>query len=230
MQITISHIYYNQIQMLQLQKQAWMAHPYGHVKYTLIDDGSSIPIGADYAGANVDVYRIHEDIPWNPAGARNLAFHVAKTDWVFCADMDHVVTSRALIAMLDLPLDDANIVYTFARLRNDGYYGVLGTHNILMNRRRFFEIGGNDEDFSGNYASEDTFFGDLLAFHKVHIVYCSNIVFDWFPRVGATKNLSRDRAFNINVMTHKWKALHEGRDINGPILRFEWSAVQDGHP
>ncbi len=225
MQITISHIFYNQHRMLSLHRAAWAQHPKGSVRYTLIDDNSPIPIDCAFQPQTVEIYRVLDSIDWNISGARNLAFHVAQTEWVFCADIDHVVTPRALSAILELDLSDPNTVYTFARRIPDGIYGCMYTHNVLMNKQKYFEIGGNDEDFAGNYGAEDTFFGRCLVYHNLRVTHCDHIVLDWRPHMGATKNLPRDKSINAAIFAEKAKDLKDGTYVNGPVLRFRWSRV-----
>ncbi len=221
--ITIMHIFYNQHGMLPLHRQAWQQHPSQSVQYVLVDDGSPTPIPDDFRRDELKVYRIHEDIPWNIAGARNLGFHVATTDWVLSADIDHVVTHEALKDIMQLDLSDPNTVYTFNRRREDGFVGCDAIINILMNQRRFFEIGGYDEDYSGHYGKEETFFLHCLKHHRVRIVKCEHIVLEWHPILGRTWKLSRDLTFNKKLFECKMTALHERRYHPGQRLRFSWS-------
>ena len=72
--------------------------------------------------------------------------------------MDHVVTVDALSKILNLDLTDHNIAYTFNRRSQDGYYGCKTVINILMSKRRYFEVGGYDEDYAGHYGRKETFF------------------------------------------------------------------------
>src|ERR1700678_3012558 len=123
MRISISHIFYNQHQMLPLHWSAWTAHPSGAIEYNLIDDASPTPIYRELTPNNLKVFRVNNDIPWNIAGARNLAFHVSTSEWVLCADIDHIVTAHALQDILELNFDNPNVAYTFMRRRGDGFIG-----------------------------------------------------------------------------------------------------------
>ncbi len=223
--ITISHIFYNQHGMLDLHKSAWETHDPDRVRYTLIDDASPQPIPTSFRMKSLDIYRVDEDIPWNIAGARNLAFHVAKTEWVLCSDIDHVVTREALTKILQLDLSNPNIAYIFNRRRADGYFGVKGIINILMNRKKYFEIGGHDEDYSGHYGREETFFSHCLKHHGIEVIYCEDIVLDWHPKSGGTQGLPRDKTFNGVIFDRKMMELQNGCYTNGPLLRFTWKCV-----
>ena len=223
--ITISHIYYNQRCMLKLHKSAWEGHTKGLTYYTLIDDASPTPIHSSFRMEGLDIYRVEKDIPWNIAGARNLAFHVAKTEWVLCADIDHIVTCDALTKILKLDLADPNTAYIFNRRTTEGYFGVKGIINILMNKKRYFEMGGHDEDYSGHYGREETFFSHCLEHHEIQVIYCEDIVLDWHPRFGGTYGLQRDKSFNGLIFNRKMVELKNGSYRNGPLLRFSWKYV-----
>jgi len=223
--ITISYIYYNQHQMLSIHKAAWDQHPSGFAQYSLIDDCSPVPIPNFFKRNDLRIYRIDKDIPWNIAGARNLAFHTAPTDWVLLCDIDHVVSTDAIRKISALNLKDPNVVYLFRRMTPDGYVGVRAIINILMNRERFFQIGGYDEDFSGHYGREETFFAHCLKFHGITEISCEHITLDWYPRLGATRGLIRDKTLNAAIFDRKILQLKQREYKNGPILRFSWSAV-----
>lgn len=221
MQVTISHIFYNQHSMLPIHQEAWDRHPPNSVRYTLIDDCSPIPIKTPRR-RNLDVYRVQEDIPWNISGARNLAYHVAQTDWVLCADVDHVVTASALESILALDLSDENVAYIFARQRPDGTEGCRAIINCLMARDKYFEIGGYDEDFSGHYGREETFFDHCLVHNKIRVKFCDHIILEWHPKLGGTSGLIRDKSHNAVIYDQKIQRLQNGIYRNGPILRFNW--------
>jgi predicted glycosyltransferase involved in capsule biosynthesis len=209
--------------MLDIHKTAWSQHPLNRVRYNLIDDGSPTPISKEFCMEGLSVYRIKQDIPWNIAGARNLGFHVAETEWVLSADIDHVISQEVLTKILTLDLSDNNTVYTFNRKTEDGYFGCDAIINILMSKRRYFEIGGYDEDYSGNYGREETFFFHCLKHHRVRIVRVGEVALPWFPRSGATSGLRRDKSANTHLFEKKMNELKCRHYKNGPILRFDWS-------
>jgi hypothetical protein len=223
--ISIAHTFYNQHFMLPLHSVAWRQHPSNLVHYILIDDCSPTPLRRIRQTHNLRIYRINQDIPWNMAGARNLAFRIADTKWVLCADIDHVITAEALRSITRLDLRDPNTVYTFRRQREDGYIGCHAIIDMLMNRRRYLEVGGYDEDFCGHYGKEDTFFLERLRFERFNIVHREDIVLSWYPKLGATRTLNRDTSTNARIFAHKIRSLKEGNYKNGACLRFPWSLV-----
>ena len=229
--ITIAHIFYNQHALLPIHEKAWEAHPADAARYTIIDDASPVP--ASLCRPRLSTYRVARDIPWNIAGARNLAFHTAQTEWVLCADIDHVVTAEALARILALDLTDPRRAYLFKRRDNTGYVGVDAVINILMNREAFFAMGGYDEDFSGHYGREETFFLQCLRHHRITQVTCGDIFLDWHPRLGKTQNLPRNKSVNSVIYDTKLAQLRDGAYHNGPLLRFDWelaACVSPGAP
>lgn len=223
--ITIFHIFYNQHEMLKMHFMAWGRHPTDKFKYAIIDDCSPKRISEKCPVDNLSIYRVNRDIPWNIPGARNLGFHAASTEWVLGADIDHVITPEAANKILSLDFSNPNVAYTFRRISDEGYEGCPATMNILMNRERFFEIGGYDEDFSGNYGCGDTFFHRRLRWNSVKIVRCDDIILDWYPRRGGTRKLKRDKTINKIKFEGKFDALKNGVYKNGPILRFAWQKL-----
>ncbi len=220
--ITIMHTFYNQHGMLPIHLHAWRQHEPGSARYVLIDDGSPTAIPDDFRMPGLHVYRVHDDIPWNIAGARNLGFHVATTEWVLSADVDYVVTADALAHILRLDFQDPNVVYMLSRHTNGGPLGCAPT-NIIVNRQRFHEVGGYDEDYSGAYGKEEFFFIRCLRHHGVRIINCDHILLDCHPSTGRTRNLDRDSTRNEALFEKKMAELHSKQYQPGSRLRFSWS-------
>ena len=226
--ITISHIFYNQHKMLSKHFEAWSKHPKNIFKYVIIDDCSPKRISKTYKGDNLSIVRVKQNIPWNIAGARNLGFYVAPTEWVLGADIDHVVTPEAAEQLLSLDLGNPNVAYIFSRVSSEsnGYEGCPTIINILMNKNRFFEIGGYDEDFSGNYGKEETFFSHCFRRHSIKLIKCDNIVLNWYADRGGTHGFKRDKTVNSKLYKSKMIELNAGTYRNGPIIRFKWNKIQ----
>jgi hypothetical protein len=212
--------------MLKKHYTAWSQHPKNMFKYIIVDDCSPRVVSEKCNIDSVSIYRVKQDIPWNIAGARNLGFHVASTDWVLGADVDHIVTTEAAEKLHSLDLSKPNRAYTFRRIsKKDGYEGCPAIINILMNKKKFFEIGGYDEDFSGNYGREETFFRRCLRKHSIEVIQCDHIVLDWYPKHGATSGLKRDKTVNSEIFNKKMSELNDGTYKNGLILRFAWEKL-----
>lgn len=215
--ITLAYTYYGQREMAEIHREAWLRHKVP-IRYNIVDDGSPTPL-TEFEYPNLKIHRVTVDIPWNIAGARNLAVMTASTEWVLLCDVDHVVSAEALDKIAELDLSDPDIVYIFPRVNAAGEYGVDAYMNILINRTKYLEIGGFDEDFK-SYGKEDVFFYHMLIANNLKIVK-TDIVLNWYYRLGKTYGLARDNA-NASLLTSKLEHLRSGTYQKGDILRFPW--------
>ena len=138
----------------------------------IVDDGS--PAGLDAAAyvtaehavglASLRIYRVHDHWPWNIGGARNLGFHVAPTERVLLLDADLLAPADLVIAALKLPATTKGsqnsgipLIHRFNRRRPSGK---LDPHPaaMLIGVEQYWQAGGCDEDFVGNYGATDVHF------------------------------------------------------------------------
>ena len=177
------------------------------------------------------IYRINEDIRFNYGGAKNLAVHNATTDWVLITDIDHMLDLEAVEKLIDFDLAGRDNVYCFGRSFPDGPLietrpevrkanVVPGT--ILINREKFREAGGYDEDLSGHYGKDDTLLKWHLlnnhgcVFHKLPMeLLCRACIYDTQPKL--------DRDVTRNTELVKTKIAAGNRYRPGPGLRFTWT-------
>ena len=118
---TISLTFYNDHEHLHRHIDAWRTYPY--VEKQIIDDGSKEPPQAD-----VPIYRINQDVPWNIPGARNLGAAVCPTEWILFCDMDQTFSKDAIDAIIDTKLERG----TFYSFQRHGRPRTAGT--MLVNR------------------------------------------------------------------------------------------------
>jgi ABC-type multidrug transport system fused ATPase/permease subunit len=95
-----------------------------------------------------------------------------------------------------------------------------------MNKKKFFEVGGYDEDFSGCYGYEETFFYHCMRAKKLKIEKRDDIKLLWFPDLGGTKGLKRDKSENFILFEKKMADLKTRSYKNGPLLRFPWESYK----
>ena len=158
MKFTLVVPYYNEPDILEKQVKAWKEiERKDLVEFVVVDDGSKeTPIDLlkdlDF---NVRLYRIKKDIFWNSAGAKNLGFTVANTEWVLSTDVDHILTNDTVNALLVEDIKES-CYYTLARRdleTGKDYHSPPGI--LLLRKKSFWEVGGSDEDFAGCYGYED---------------------------------------------------------------------------
>ncbi len=136
------------------------------VEFVIVDDGSPIEYDVGVFDLNITWLRINEDIPWNQAGARNLGVTYAKSDKIFITDLDHELPESTFRYLINCRNPGRNFYKIYRESRENGvkkrgkvcnvgdrYYGHPNT--FFMSRARFMRFFGYDEEFAGNYGSED---------------------------------------------------------------------------
>jgi len=158
--ITFLYLFYNNHRMLSRHIEEW--NQYSHkvksqVQFVLVDDGSAMPLVVPPCDINLEVYRIEKDIPWNVTGARNLGFCMARTEYVFTSDMDALfLRDSAQTLIKELPGVNTRTIYWFPRFNMKGDKE-KDRHllTIMLSKRLYWESGGMDEDFAGQWGYED---------------------------------------------------------------------------
>jgi hypothetical protein len=235
--LTLILPYYRSPEMLRVQRHEIAQYPDGlHV--IVIDDCSPEPASEIVTPSDrIGLYRIHDDIPWNRNGARNLGAHVATTEWILQTDIDHVLPADAAAALLALDLD-AQHWYRFPRYRvgpadetrrkdpiGDGVdYGRIREHidSYMITRDLYWRTNGYNEDFSGCFGGGSAFLKRLAGMASVQLlelpvrlhVHTRHSV----PDASVTA-LVRDR-----TEYERRRKLFAKQTPEKP-LRFEWSKV-----
>ena len=180
--LTITYPYYDNPGMLFRQHESWSRFPEylrKRVEIILVDDASPLypahkhlPKQRNY---ELSVYRIMKNVPWNQVAARNLGVKMARHDWVFMTDIDHVLTNEGLVELfrwLDGQGLKDDLYYTVGRINVDASPYKLHPNTYLMHQRLYWKAGGYDEEFSGKVYASDGMFKKrlkLAAFDSVHL-------------------------------------------------------------
>lgn len=233
--ITLILPYYRAPQMLRLQLDTMADYPLGY-RVIVVDDGSPEPAVIEESD-RADLYRIHEDIPWNRNGARNLGASVAETDWIMQIDIDHVMPPPAAAALLRCKLDPA-CWYRFPRYRvgkaddtrkkddipDSQEFGKIRPHidSYVVTREMYWRAGGYNEDFSGCLGGGSPFLKQLGRVGRLDMlpedvflhVYTRSKVAD-----ASVSTLSRDRK------EYERRCKLFGAQKGQNPIRFTWSRV-----
>ena len=192
--LTLILPYYENAQMFREQQRVWLAYPNDlkeHLHVIVVDDGSPTAparweVLAGLGLASVRLYRIGVDVRWNWLACRNLGAAEAYTDWMLMTDMDHVVPSDTLRAILTSKLRP-NRAYRFQRVSAPDLAPYKPHPNSWLFTRHVFldEIGGYDERFSGYYGTDGEFrsrveaaTGEVLEFSAPLIRYPREVIPD----------------------------------------------------
>ena len=221
-------------------------------KYVTISSNNKLDIRVAY---------IKQNILWNTPGARNLAFHVAETPTVLMIDSDLIIpqetmekalTWKTRRPQLASKLADPSSIHSgfighqFNRTKpNNGGYKIHPSA-MLMDVESFWEVGGFEEDFAGNYGNEDVAFWyrykdkkqhprNLHMEHKWALLEqfdeddpCNPQILSTPQLVESCRNASKQlpklrRQPEINEA--KFRRRRETKNWSNSYLRFPWKMV-----
>jgi hypothetical protein len=234
--LQIIYPYYDNPQMLQIHFNFWRAYApelWAHTKIILVDDGSPNhplqgQLGDAPSEANIEAYRIKQNVPWGQNGAHNLGMHVAEEGWCVSTDIDHVVPAATLRYLYETEfLEDT--YYTFAR-QQQGQPKQVGykrhPNSWLLTRDTFWRSGGYDEDFCGYYGSDSVFrraLDEVAARVEMDIpliVYDENDIPDANTREFGRKD-SEYYSVKHPELAHKRRNWTKAENP----LRFDWERI-----
>ncbi len=178
--LTLVHPFFGESERFKLLIKTWMGYS-KKIKECLdiiiVDDHGShsvssmlVPSITKRIDFNLTVYEIEDDLRYNTPGALNLGIITALTPWVLIMDSDCTFLPEDMAKVMGyFPRKD--ISYRFDRLR------VTEDKKLLLNMRFlpctmlthkdiFFDVGGFDEDFTGEYSGGYGFFDNHFD-HKI---------------------------------------------------------------
>lgn len=194
---------------------------------------------AEFAGVNLHVYRVKDDIKWHQMGARNLGMTEAPPTWCLMIDPDMVFREAMMVKVLfALRRMGPNEVVRYG-LKHvsepDRPVDMTSPNTYLIHRNSFFAAGGYDETFRGNKGWSDVQMLDVL---KAHFKLSSrpDIFADFYSIAqipdAAVHTLDRSTKHNKQL---RIKRTNEARKAGGwrrwvetkktPNLQFQWSKV-----
>jgi glycosyltransferase involved in cell wall biosynthesis len=227
--ITIISHFYNHPEKVERQVEHWKkidSQLLPHLEFVLVDDCSEDRPTLSKGNLNLRLFRVVTDIPWNQAGARNLAAFHAVGEWGLFFDIDQQVSLDTLIILLSNidKLDKKTMYYLRVKELYDSLNDTFLTNHpntYLVNMPMFRTIGMFDEDFAGHYGYEDLYMPRVWETAGGNRVLLNEPIF--FEDLNfRTTNFNRDLERNKQLMLHK---LNTGCKNSPGILRFEWQEV-----
>ncbi len=188
------------------------------------------------------LFRVTEQIPWNQPGARNLALEHAKTKLILFVDPDMVFPPAMMERILDAgqTLGQRQVIRFMLRHRvgrSAGQIDASSPNTWFLHVDDFRQIGGYDEDYSGNKGWSDVQLLDVMrACYKIH--HRKDLFAEFYSaeEVSDAMVSSLDRSTKANKrlrilkgkearMVRGWPRWAKRQWESGKRLRFQWERV-----
>ena len=171
--LTIVHPFYNEKERLELQWRFWMGWNdlWGSTVRVIIADDHSEPGMHTYIPFKPEfdlrVYRAKKNLRHNTPGCLNMGIKEALTDWVLIMDSDCFLRLDQLSWLLNLR-PNKDWIYRFHRdrvtkVKTNRLHMILGC-SILFHKSAWQDVGGFDEDFTGEYTGSYSHFDNDFIF------------------------------------------------------------------
>ncbi len=202
-------------------------------QFLIVDDGSPTPVRLpEHLNLNLLILRIHDDIPWNQPGARNLGVVYARSEKVLMTDVDHTFTPEVFLHALHAR-PPRRTVFKMKRIHPDGRSCRPHPNTFFLARSRFLALYGYDEAYSGHYGFDDSMFWRWQRNHGTRFRYlpsrCRVIKRD-FEKDGRYHSFERDLSHNREIAEANraaWKQWGPARGHSRRFLNFTWSIQED---
>ena len=238
-QLTLATLYYEDERHLQQLVGAWLALPTylkSALVFMVIDDGSTrFParhvLEPFRSHLHLKLIRIRAELAWNIGGARNLAVLVCPTPYILLLDADlrtsatFLTEALALVKVARRSNDTQLIFIRFQRMFSSGEEPSRPhPAAMLLSKQTYWNVGGCDEDFVGNYGYTDPHF-IYKAQHTPGIKLVNvAVVINNFPSLiqettSSETAVRRDARTNSNLFKYKLRT----QSWSNTYIRFEWT-------
>lgn len=234
--ISIIITYFNQPAILRKHLEYWKGlcnDIKDNIEFIIVDD-FSLDYKAEYVikdvkDLDIKLYKLLENRGNNSHGCRNLGALVASNNWLLFTDIDHFISKKTFTTLLDYRLNN-EYYYTFSRIFSNGELVKMHLNSFLIDREKYWGVGGYDEDFVSEIRPvDDSWFISLMnksLFHN-HLAEC-------FLEVWDNKDIS-DAVTVKNETVKQAKIKFEdiiNKKKNGELdyyptkpVRFKWKRV-----
>jgi len=210
--------------MLKIQVSEWEKHK--SCGLVIIDDCSDKFPASEILRPQkcLSLYRITTPIVWNQHGARNLGAFVSESPFLICTDMDHVLcTKDAEKISKEQPF--LNEMWMFQRVTAPKMeYYKPHPNSFMCSRKKYWEVGGYDEDFAGTYGGDGIFIRQLSEItnrvmrHEISLIRYPR---EYVPDASTTE-FDRKGQYKENYRKLFDKKRAENDLIPKNPIRFNW--------
>jgi hypothetical protein len=238
---SIIHPYFENTVTLPYHVSEWSRIPADQAEVIIVDDHSEVGKGPNIELLKslklpVRVFRVRSDILWNVTGARNIGAKHATNEKLILADFDYVVGAELIQHLQTLDYSDWNVVYWPMTRKPDTLKTLNRFHeahcnSFVIDRLKFWEMGGYDEDFAGGWGFEDSHFhhtlGPRAGIRNVKLDV--NAYFVWLdagvhhPGTISVGRVNSDR----NELLNLYKLKHPDDYRSKSVLRCNYELVYD---
>ena len=200
--------YFDNPDMFKVHLATW--HTYSRkikklIDFIVIDDCSKVPLKLERANLNLTILKVIDDIIWNLLGARNLGADYCKTDWFLMTDTDMLLPANEAVKLLKLSKNDSNVIWDLDHIDVISTKRGTNANQVFISKELFWRCWGYDEDFSGNYGHEDSYFNHCLYRHEIKQVI-SSVILDVNQTFSDSSTIhDRDTSVNIELFNSKIK-------------------------
>lgn len=188
--ITLVYPFYQCHRFFLKHLATWRDYPpqlKAHVSAIVVDDGSPQPATLPHDRPfPMRLFRIGVDLPWNWLAARNIGANYAPDGWMVLTDMDHVVPSQTLHALI-YGQHDPSVIYAFSRREHTGQVVTPHSASFFIHRSLFWTIGGYDEELSGRYGTDGEFRRRASSFAPFQVLTHELIRYEYVHDSSVTK-------------------------------------------
>jgi hypothetical protein len=238
--LTLIYSYYDNPDMLAEQHRLWAMWPQDVkdlVEVIITDDCSPRwPATITDVGLRMRLFRITKDIPWNWLECRNIGAHHAYHPWLLLTDMDHVVQSDAVQRIRDGISGgwiNHEMFYTFDRVDAPTFQPYkFHPDSYLMTRNFFWQVGGYDEHYAGNYGTSGVWRRSCLSTgEKGHLPNIKLVRYpgDYLPDARTT-TLSRKEGRDPDTIKNIKKRLIEAGIVNRLTFAQPYELIMEINP
>lgn len=226
--ITFVYAYYDNKKMLEKHVEEWLQYPVG-IQFIIVDDASPNSPARDilkHVDLPLELYRVEQNIPWNQNGARNLAMMQCKSDWALMLDMDHFLPVKEATKAMAMR-KHSGFYYVPRRVLPDGSSHKPHPNTFMLERQKFWECGGYDEDFCGYYGSDKIFrlaldtVAERVETESFKTVLYEGVIKDANTREWGRKDSEYHSANHKHLREKRKAAPYKAKDH----IRFNWERV-----
>lgn len=233
--ITLVHTYYNEPDHLSRNVETWSGFDFP-IRIMIVDDGSMIHPAYDVLkdlklpdDVKLSLFRVKDDIGFNSHGARNLAAHVAESDWLLFLDIDHNIHHWNLKALVEDIELKPHVIYKFGGVEfvnNNRYVDRRVTVNqFMMNKQFYLDSGGYDESYTSVHWGDRPFIEVLEKTNRT-VVFKSIIlpVYRGGRKIYINNDLNRP-VYDEAAMTIHMPDPYKITNKTDKRLNFEWEQL-----